>query len=721
MAISNNIEVSIVSKDTATVSLGISADSSANTTALSPDSAPVISFIATGPQGPPGTNAVVSDGGIGTPQIQGLSITTEKVADSAITNSKLGNYAVSAGKMGSNAVTTAKIAADAVTGAKIADNAIGPEHIGDGVIAKELLGSGIIDNSKLEDLIISTSKLQNGAVTGVKIQTDPTLSGKVTANNYKATGSSPASVEGPDTDDLIIKSNEDLIFIVDNNQGVTANNSSFIFKNGSGTQIAALDESGNLTISGTVDGRDVAADGTALDGLSGSGAIDWTTDQGGTNIHAGNYTDTNTTYSEATGSAEGLMSIAHHDKLDGIETSADVTDATNVTAAGALMDSELTDLAGVKGVTISTLQPRPSEGAFDNGDKTKLDAIEASADVTDTTNVTAAGALMDSELTDLAGVKGVTISLLQVKPSEGAFASGDKTKLDTIASGAEVNVQSDWNSSSGDSKILNKPTIPVDLTVDGAGTVHSNNYTDTNTTYSEATGSAEGLMSIAHHDKLDGIASGATAYVDANAVSAVAAADDYLKNDAADTISGDLTIGSDYLYLKDQSGSLAASRLTTATLTGNRTLTMPDATGIIATTNVHHHFLNAGFFMSFPYARYIPLNGSLNEQNTATSSPEYVNFTFPYDGYVKKMVLRSETDMGSTNLKLYKGASGSAVSTVLGDVDATVGASAAVVFDFTSVSNAYSKGDTMAVKVDPTADPDGGQNITIELVFDLTT
>jgi hypothetical protein len=181
---------------------------------------------------------------------------------------------------------------------------------------------------------------------------------------------------------------------------------------------------GNITVGGTVDGRDVAADGT---------------------------------------------------KLDGVEASADVTDTANVTAAGALMDSELTDLAGVKGVTISTLQVKPSEGAFVDGDKTKLDAIEASAtadqtdaeiraaveaatdsnvftdadhtklngieasaDVTDTTNVTAAGALMDSELTDLAGVKGVTISTLQVKPSEGAFANGDKTKLDGIEASADV-------------------------------------------------------------------------------------------------------------------------------------------------------------------------------------------------------------------------------------------------------------------------------------------
>jgi hypothetical protein len=36
---------------------------------------------------------------------------------------------------------------------------------------------------------------------------------------------------------------------------------------------------------------------------------------------------------------------------------------------------------------------------------------------------------------------------------------GDKTKLDGIATGAEVNVQSDWNAVSGDAFILNKPTL----------------------------------------------------------------------------------------------------------------------------------------------------------------------------------------------------------------------------------------------------------------------
>jgi len=41
----------------------------------------------------------------------------------------------------------------------------------------------------------------------------------------------------------------------------------------------------------------------------------------------------------------------------------------------------------------------------------------------------------------------------------GLMTGADKTKLDGIATGAEVNVNADWNSGSGDSQILNKPTL----------------------------------------------------------------------------------------------------------------------------------------------------------------------------------------------------------------------------------------------------------------------
>lgn len=49
------------------------------------------------------------------------------------------------------------------------------------------------------------------------------------------------------------------------------------------------------------------------------------------------------------------------------------------------------------------------------------------------------------------------------------YTSDEKTKLSGIATGAEVNVNADWNSTTGDSQILNKPTIPdelADLTAD---------------------------------------------------------------------------------------------------------------------------------------------------------------------------------------------------------------------------------------------------------------
>ena len=79
--------------------------------------------------------------------------------------------------------------------------------------------------------------------------------------------------------------------------------------------------------------------------------------------------------------------IADETKLDGIEAGADVTDVTNVTAAGALMDSELAGIAAVKATT----------AAFLIADETKLDGIETGADVTDSANVDAAGAVMNSD------------------------------------------------------------------------------------------------------------------------------------------------------------------------------------------------------------------------------------------------------------------------------------------------------------------------------------
>ena len=59
---------------------------------------------------------------------------------------------------------------------------------------------------------------------------------------------------------------------------------------------------------------------------------------------------------------------------------------------------------------------------------------------------------------------------------DGLFSKTDKSKLDGIESGAQINVQSDWNATSGDSFIKNKPTTLAgygitDAKIDNNGTI----------------------------------------------------------------------------------------------------------------------------------------------------------------------------------------------------------------------------------------------------------
>ena len=108
---------------------------------------------------------------------------------------------------------------------------------------------------------------------------------------------------------------------------------------------------------------------------------------------------------------------ADHTKLDGIETSAtaDQTGAEIKSAyegesdTNALTDALLTKLNGIEAsatadqtaAEIKTLVGNASDcNVFTDADHTKLDGIETSADVTDATNVNAAGAFMHTDIPD---------------------------------------------------------------------------------------------------------------------------------------------------------------------------------------------------------------------------------------------------------------------------------------------------------------------------------
>ena len=133
----------------------------------------------------------------------------------------------------------------------------------------------------------------------------------------------------------------------------------------------------------------------------------------------------------STTTVKGFISAADKVKLDGIETAA----TADQTAA------EIRTL--VESATDSNV--------FTDADHTKLNAIESGA----------TGDQTNAEIR--AAVEAATDS--------NVFTDADHAKLNGIAAGAEVNVQSDFNATSGDAVILNKPSIPSTL----------NDLTDVNT------------------------------------------------------------------------------------------------------------------------------------------------------------------------------------------------------------------------------------------------
>ena len=270
-------------------------------------------------------------------------------------------------------------------------------------------------------------------------------------------------------------------------------------------------------------------------------------------------------------------------KLDTVETNADVTDATNVTAAGALMDSEVTNLAQVKafdsadyatstqGSTADAALPKsggamtgaittnstfdgvdiatrdgvlstttttanaalPKSGGAMTGaittnstidgrdvatDGTKLDGIEASADVTDTTNVVAAlsagtgiGLSAGGAISNTAPDQTVALTGAGTTSVSGTYPNF------TITGAGTTYTAGSGLSLTGTEFANTAPDQTVALTGSGAtsisGTYPNFTITSTNTTYSVGDG---GLTQInftsADNTKLDGIATNANNY-----------------------------------------------------------------------------------------------------------------------------------------------------------------------------------------------------------------
>ena len=186
-----------------------------------------------------------------------------------------------------------------------------------------------------------------------------------------------------------------------------------------GTKISPNFGSQNIVTSGTVDGRDVSADGSKLDGIDAGAKDDQTAAEIRTLVESA--------------SDSNVFTDADHSKLNAIEASAtaDQTDAEirtaveNATDSNVFTDADHSKLNAIEANATqdqtdaeirAAVEAATDSNVFTDADHTKLNGIETSADVTDATNVDAAGAVMNTDL----GTKG------QILVGDG---SGDPSAL----------------------------------------------------------------------------------------------------------------------------------------------------------------------------------------------------------------------------------------------------------------------------------------------------
>ena len=295
------------------------------------------------------------------------------------------------------------------------------------------------DNTDGNGPQINTVGLADDAVTGAKIDSTTTitaasfvgpLTGAVTGN---VTGNLTGNVVGnldadsATIDSLTITSGTAITSIDTDLSSVSASDdtlaSAKAIKAYVDSQVAAeneLTEMNDVTITSVTDNEVLAYDSTSSKWINQT-AVEaglQPNDAGLTSIAglttAANkmiYTTGSDTYAVTDLSAYGRTLIDDADAAAarttlGLGTAATTASTAYATAAqGTKADNALPKAGGTMTGNITFNSTQTFDGRDVSEDGTKLDGIEEGADVTDTANVTAAGALMDSEVTNLAQVK----------------------------------------------------------------------------------------------------------------------------------------------------------------------------------------------------------------------------------------------------------------------------------------------------------------------------
>ena len=220
---------------------------------------------------------------------------------------------------------------------------------------------------------------------------------------------------------------------------------------------------GNITVSGTVDGRDVSADGTKLDGIETAATADQTAAEIRTLVESASdsnvftdadHTKLNAIEANATAdqTASEIKTLLQSDKL----TSAEI--ASNAVTTDKIADGELTTLAGMQSGTASKLADSTALTA-DLADLNQLDGMAKQTAITDDdTKFPTSGAIVDYVANQLSIFGGFTAIA-----NESQFPNTQK------ASGAAISI------SDAGGLVVNGSGTSTSATTVGGTTVTINN------------------------------------------------------------------------------------------------------------------------------------------------------------------------------------------------------------------------------------------------------
>ena len=323
------------------------------------------------------------------------SVDSDQYVDGSIDLIHMSANSVDSDQYVDGSIDTVHLADDAVTGAKLADNID---------IAGTLDVTGILTADS--NVVVAGNLTVNGTTTTLNTATLDVEDKNITINYGAGDTSASANGAGITIQDAIDASNDATILW-------DTTNDEFDFSH-------AINVTGNIAVSGTVDGRDVASDGSKLDGIESGATADQTAAQILTAIKT----------------VDGAGSGLDADLLDGLSSASFATSAQGTLAANALPKSGGAMTGAI--TTNSTFDGRDvaTDGA-------KLDGIAAGAtntvtNATHTGEVTGSGALtIANDVVDAGNLKvtgnGTTSQFLR-SDGDGTFTWATPTDTNTTYS-----------------------------------------------------------------------------------------------------------------------------------------------------------------------------------------------------------------------------------------------------------------------------------------------